>query len=169
MRPEFLGDSYDLVKRFFCETLRSLGYSVFIDPLFTGTWSGQEKTFYRFLGVETLKGVLPIVAPAALFLDPDTGLNEKRSQRHVSFNRLVTEIKKYSLVFVFDQSISRNRDKRSILEEKLEDLGKLGCPAFYYSSHANFVFASNEAERLQRLQEKLLSLGLPGFRLISNF
>jgi hypothetical protein len=42
MRPEFLGDSYDIVKRFFCETLRSLGYTVYIDPRFTGDWSGQS-------------------------------------------------------------------------------------------------------------------------------
>lgn len=45
MRPEFFGDSYDIVKRFFCETLRSLGDTVYIDPLFTGDWSGQETIF----------------------------------------------------------------------------------------------------------------------------
>jgi hypothetical protein len=42
MRPEFLGDSFDIVKRFFGETLRSLGYTVYIDPLFSGDWSGKE-------------------------------------------------------------------------------------------------------------------------------
>ncbi len=84
MRPEFLGDSYDIVKRFFCETLRSLGYMIYIDPLFTGDWSGQEATFYRFLGVEPLAGVKPASAPTALFLDPDTGVNKKGSASHVS-------------------------------------------------------------------------------------
>jgi hypothetical protein len=73
MRPEFLGDSYDVVKCFFCATLRSLGYTVYIDPLFTGIWSGQQTTFFHFLGVEPLTSETPPSSGTALFLDPDTG------------------------------------------------------------------------------------------------
>jgi hypothetical protein len=54
-----------------------LGYTVYIDPLLTGDWSGQETTFDRFLGAEPFSGGLPPSAPTALFLDPDTGVNEK--------------------------------------------------------------------------------------------
>ena len=50
MNPDFLGDSYDLVKRFFCHELTALGYVVVIDPMFTGTWNEREQDFYRLIG-----------------------------------------------------------------------------------------------------------------------
>lgn len=166
MRPEFLGDSYDVVKRFFCATLRSLGYAVYIDPLFTGTWFGQEASFYRFLGVEPLGGAIPTSLPTALFLDPDTGVNEKGGASHVAYERLVAEATDHAVVFVFDQAFSRAGEAGPKLQEKLNRLAALGCPALYYASHANFLFISREPERLQQLRSELLALGLPASRLV---
>jgi hypothetical protein len=166
MRPEFLGDSYDIVKRFFCETLRSLGYTVYIDPLFTGDWSGQETAFNRFLGVEPFAGAKAASTPTALFLAPDTGVNEKGSLSHVSYERLVEEAKKHSLVFVFDQAFSRAGDAGPKLQAKLNKLSNLGCAALYYASHAHFLFVSREPQRLHRLCYELLALGLPASRLV---
>ena len=166
MRPEFLGDSYDIVKRFFCESLRSLGYTVYIDPLFTGDWSGQETTFYRFLGVEPFSGGRPLSAPTALFLDPDTGVNENGSSAHVSFERLVLETKNHSVVFAFDQAFSRAGESGPKLHAKLNRLTELGCAALYYASHAHFLFISQERDRLDRLRGELLARGIPASRLV---
>lgn len=168
MRPEFLGDSYDIVKRFFCETLRSLGYTVYIDPLFTGDWSGQERTFYRFLGVEPYAGVKPASRVTALFLDPDTGVNEKGSSSHVSYERLVDEAKSHAVVFAFDQAFSRAGEAGPKLQAKLQKLSELGCAALYYASHAHFLFVSREREGLTQLRGELLARGLPASRLIAN-
>jgi hypothetical protein len=166
MRPEFLGDSYDIVKRFFCETLRSLGYTVYIDPQITGDWSGQETTFYRFLGVEPRAGAKSASPLTALFLDPDTGVNEKGSLSHVSYERLAAEAKSYALVFAFDQAFSRAGDAGAKLQTKLNALAELGCAALYYASHAHFLFVSRDHEHLQRLRSELVSLGLPPSRIV---
>src|SRR5438105_12911443 len=107
MHSDYLGDSYDIVKRFFCEALRRLGYTVCIDPMFTGEWSGQETAFYRFLGVEPSASTPTPSALTALFLDPDTGVNQKGSRKHASFERIVSEAQKHKIVFAFDQGFSR--------------------------------------------------------------
>jgi len=146
--------------------LRSLGYTVYIDPLFTGDWAGQETTFYRFLGVEPLTVATPASAQTALFLDPDTGVNEKGRSSHVSYGRLVVEAKTYSVVFAFDQAFSRAGEAGPKLQAKLNKLSELGCAALYYASHAHFLFVSRERERLHQLRGELLARGLPASRLV---
>ena len=70
MNPAYLGDSYDVVKRFFCESARSAGYAVYVDPMFTGDWSARQRAlFLRFLGAQELGPVVP-QSPAALLVDP---------------------------------------------------------------------------------------------------
>ena len=131
MRPEFLGDSFDIVKRFSCETLRSLGFAVYIDPMFKGGWSGQEVGFYKFLGVEPYVEAQPSRGLTALFLDPGTGVNEKGGQAHVSYDRLAAETKRHALVFSFDQAFSRAGEADPKLYAKLNALAERGCAAFY--------------------------------------
>jgi len=46
MNRKWLGDSFDIVKRFFLENLRTLGYHVVVDPMFTGEWKPCEKEEY---------------------------------------------------------------------------------------------------------------------------
>jgi len=43
VNTKYLGDSYDLVKRFFCRELKNLGYQVVADPMFTGSWTDEEQ------------------------------------------------------------------------------------------------------------------------------
>ena len=100
MNPKYLGDSYDLVKRFFCIALATLGYEVLIDAMFTGEWNGEEETFYRLIGARPL-GNSPKSRFTALFIDPDTGVREEAGERHVSFDRIVAELQNHALVFVF--------------------------------------------------------------------
>jgi hypothetical protein len=50
MNPKYLGDSYDLVKRFFISELRNLGYDVVVDPMFTGAWGQDREMFHVLVG-----------------------------------------------------------------------------------------------------------------------
>jgi hypothetical protein len=108
MNQSFLGDSYDLVKRFFCFELSALGYKVVVDPMFTGAWEGREREeFYSLIGIAIDATAPPRSGRTALFVDPDTGIKQKGSKQHVSFDRLAMEASSHALVFSFDQSFSR--------------------------------------------------------------
>ena len=166
MHPSYLGDSYDIVKRFFCEALRRLGYTVYIDPMFTGEWSGEETALYRFLGVERFTPGSACSSMTALFLDPDTGVNRKGSRHHVSYERVVSEAQRHKIVFAFDQGFSRGMAPEPQVHKKIEAITALGCLAIYYNSHARFLFVSRERSDLERLRNELVSQGLPSWRFI---
>src|SRR5438128_1582558 len=100
MNQSYLGDSYDLVKRFFCFELSTLGYKVVGDPMFTGTWRGREREFFfSLIRVAMDDAAPPHLAPTALFVDPDKGINHRGSTQHVSFDRLAQETLSHALVF----------------------------------------------------------------------
>jgi hypothetical protein len=164
MNPKYLGDSYDIVKRFFCSALATLGYEVVIDPMFTGKWNGKEETYYRLIGARPLGKSLNSRL-TALFMDPDTGVREMAGKRHVSFDRMVAELQNHKLVFVFDQSFSYQGKPEVVMREKLAAIRSRGCHAFYYDSHARFLFLSREAKNLNILLRRLRELGIPDSRL----
>ena len=168
MNPTYFGDSYDLVKRFFCAELSALGYSVAVNPMFTGTWSGAEDEFYRLIGVEHAALQGGATTRSALFLDPDTGVKENATPKHVSFHQLVAESARYSLVFSFDQSFSRKFKPAVVMREKLASIRELSCHAMYYDSHARFLFVATQEKLLHELRAHLVSLGMPKSRLLSN-
>jgi hypothetical protein len=163
----FYGDSYDIVKRFFCTEIAFLGYSVRIEPMLSGeSDETEESAFYRFIGSKPWMEGSPVAIPGALFLDPDTGVRSKDGEKHVSFKRIAEETKKFQLVFAFDQSFSRQAETKKVISEKIAELGKLDCCAMYYNSHARFLFASADRQRLCGLRDHLIELGLPAGRLI---
>jgi hypothetical protein len=166
VNPRYLGDSYDIVKRFFCEALRGLGYTVFIDPTFTSLLNEKEGSFYSFLGVKPL-GERSTDGPlTALFLDPDTGVGSRDGARHVSLSRIGRELQHYAIVFAFDQAFSRQSKPKDVMALKLSALRELGCSGFFYDSHARFLFASGDPIRLASLRRRLFDLGLPGSRFV---
>ena len=168
MNPRYLGDSFDIVKRFFCETIKGLGYEVFIDPMFTGKWGEEVSTFYRFLSIRHVRELSSGKQPSALFLDPDTGVNERGSRRHVSFDRLASELETHALVFAFDQAFSRQVDLRKVIRTKLEAMSARGCYGLYYDSHARFLFVTKEASGIVVLSQRLHNLGIPASRLVQG-
>jgi hypothetical protein len=168
MNREFLGDSYDLVKRFFCHELTLLGYFVVVDPMLTGNWNGAEHEFYRLIGLEPKAEERSSSMRTALFLDPDTGINERGGRQHVPFDRLEQEASKYELVFAFDQSFSRQAKPETVMREKLAALRARNCYAMYYNSHARFLFVASERDPLDELRVHLVSLGLPASRLLTS-
>lgn len=168
MNPTYLGDSYDLVKRFFCLELSQLGYSVDVDPMLTGDWSAeQRKAFYLLIGKNTDPQEK---SKTALFLDPDTGIKERRSAQHVSFDQIADEAKRYQVVFAFDQSFRRQAQAqvRSEVLRKLAEIRSRDCHGMYYESHARFFFVAKQRDVLEGLRRHFLCLGLPAFRLLMS-
>ncbi|HEY2323176.1 MAG TPA: hypothetical protein VGJ82_09980 [Thermoanaerobaculia bacterium] len=164
MNTKYLGDSYDLVKRFFSRELTNIGYEVVADPMFTGPWADADKS--RLLNlVQVSPERKNVVGRTALFLDPDTGIHERQSRHHVSYARIAGETESYQLVFSFDQSFSRREAPITVIRRKIEAMRALGCSAMYYDSHARFLFASR-VDAVMELREHLLSVGLPGSRLV---
>lgn len=168
MNPAFLGDSYDLVKRFFAQELRLLQYEVAVDPLFTGDWSGEEDSFLRLIGAKHRKDVTGNTDRTALFLDPDTGVKDRATRQHVSYEHLAIEANTYKLVFAFDQSFSRQGSAREAMSTKLQALTTLGLSALYYDSHARFLFASRQPQAVYELRTHLEIIGIPSRRLIAG-
>lgn len=164
MNTKYLGDSYDLVKRFFTRELTSLGYRVVADPMFTGTWTEEEKS--RFFTLVQASPEVNHAGRTALFLDPDTGVHERQSQQHVSYARIADETQKFQLVLSFDQSFSRKEAPAAVIQRKIEAMRALGCSAIYYDSHARFLFASRSDAVILELRDHLISVGLPSFRLV---
>jgi hypothetical protein len=82
LNPQWFGDSFDIVKRFFVENLNALGYHVVVDPMLTGDWNGLEHDFYHFLKAYPLTDKSG--SKSALLLDPDTGIGIKKSKQHVT-------------------------------------------------------------------------------------
>lgn len=166
MNRKYLGDSYDLVKRFFCSILTALGYEVVIDPMFTGEWgNGEQEAFYLLIGASPATTPIPNSRRTALLIDLDTGIRERGGRQHVSFDRIATEVNIHALVFVFDQSFSYQEDRHAIMREKLTAMTNRGCHCFYYDSHARFLFASLEVDALNVLLSRLREIGMPGSRL----
>ena len=91
MNPKFHGDSFDLVKRFFCGVFVEMGYELTIDPMFTGNWDENEKSFYNLIGINRNKDISKKSKLKVLFIDPDTGVNNVGGKQHVSYQRLIDE------------------------------------------------------------------------------
>ena len=166
MNPAYLGDSYDVVKRFFCDMARSAGYSVHIEPMFTGDWTSQHRAaFFRFLGTHPLGPSLP-ESPAALLVDPDTGIRRARGRAHATFDSIANRCDQFALVFVFDQSFSRGHDGNDAMTSKLISLRELGIRGVYYDSHARFLVCSRSSARVMRFRKALIEAGLPARRFV---
>jgi len=164
MNPTYFGDSYDVVKRFFCDQLSTLGYEVIAEPMFTGKWDGREAAFVRFIGTRLAAGGSQAPDRTALFLDPDTGVSIKASPSHVAISDLAARASRYALVFAFDQSFSRGRDPKQAMREKLSCLSDRGCHAMYYDSHARFLFVSASQRSIHEVRNHLVQIGMPDER-----
>ena len=130
MNPQWFGDSYDIVKRYFIENLKAIGYHVVVDPMLTGGWNGLEENFYHFLGTSPLGEASS--KKLALLIDPDTGIGKKRTKQHVTIAIIATHLQNHEVVFSFDQSFSRAGSTTEKMKEKLGWLEETGNVGFYY-------------------------------------
>lgn len=166
MNPAYLGDSSDVVKRHFCGMARSLGYAVYVDPMFTGDWTPKQRAaYFHFLGARAF-GTSLAKSPAALLLDPDTGIRTGPGPAHTIFTSIASRCDQFALVFVFDQSFSRGHTGRDALAVKLTSLRALRIRGIYYDSHARFLVCSKSSARVMRFRRALIEAGLPAERFV---
>lgn len=165
MNPEWFGDSYDVVKRFFVQALTEIGYEVFVDPMFTGNWGDKKQKFLNFIGAKCVDDFKKTENKTALFIDPDTGIGKKESSKHVTISSIIKTLDEFELVFSFDQSFSYSRSSGDQMEKKLNELLRQGGAGFFYDSHARFLFASKHIVFIDEIKNALLKLGLPNNRI----
>jgi hypothetical protein len=171
MDQKFLGESYDLVKRFWAENLSSIA-PIYADEIFVP--KEIHKAYTQVTGIPNFHA--SVAHPFAIFLDPCIGIPSpkntarKPTKKHAPLPFIKDAFKNYHPEFLicFDQSYSRNGNKESCMEEKLNALKVNGLCAFYYTSHANFLFVSESAEIASSIRKRLLDLGIPSERLKPN-
>ena len=107
-----------------------------------------------------------------IFLDPDTGIKLKPSNRadsskYIFAPELVSLCQEspQRLLLVFDQSVPRGAERKAI-EKKLAHFRDAGIHGFAYLSHACFVVLSASKSTCSTAKANLLASGLPSSRLI---
>lgn len=168
MRDIYLGDSYDIVKRFWSESLYPVA-PLFAHPRFVP--SGIRTRYTAVTSIPILDTDKLPDGPFGLLLDPHTGIPlpaespTKVSASHASLPFIVQVNEQLRPIYMicFDQSYHRRHDlkRREQLEKKREFLEGAGISSFYYDSHAPFLFMAGTAENLTAVRSRLVSLGVP--------
>lgn len=169
MLEKYLGDSYDIIKRFWHEALEPIA------PLYAHPKFIPAELQARFTTL-TLIPILDLHPKTfGLLLDPHTGIplpkedEIRTSGDYASLPFIVeTERELRPLYTVwFDQSYYRKHelDKKGQRAEKMKFLHKEGLSSFYYTPHAPFLFVTREPGVLKSIRDRLLALGIPVIRL----
>jgi hypothetical protein len=159
---EYLGDSYDLVKRFFGQVLHEVA-PLYADPTFV-----PEKIRTAFTKVTCI----PIFqedhkGDVGVLLDPTTGVPREPDARsttsHASLAYIIEAAKESTYVICFDQSYYRTKEstKKEQRANKLKFLKDQGFSSFYYASHAPFLFVARKKETLNLILKWLREAGIP--------
>ena len=184
MRMQFLGDSYDIVKRFLLQTIApGARWDAF--PMFTHAVTKDELAAYEtFLGVHVASpGVLAagedrfaILAERPhlrhVFLDPDTGIRLKPCGGSAAANYIfgpelanLCSNEPACLVVVFDQSVPRGSERQA-MARKLAYFSERGVHGFAYLSHACFVVLSASKRVCDDAYVHLVASALPVERIL---
>ncbi len=166
MNRDYLGDSYDAVKRLWQQVVSEWA-PLFADPRFIP--SDLQGEFTRLTGIPMLPDSPP--EPYSILNDPDTGIrlpgesNQAESRTHIALSRVQSQLQRSGLraVITYDQSDYRHnelkRDEQRLA--KMRFLADAGLFAFYYVSHAPFLFAFPDAESRGQLRDRLRRFGIP--------
>ncbi|MEX2138036.1 MAG: hypothetical protein WD894_02155 [Pirellulales bacterium] len=170
MKRDYLGDSYDAVKRLWRQLLADWA-PLYAEPRFL--LKDLHEDFTRLTGIPVLSDQRP--HKYSILNDPDTGIrlpgeeNQAEGRTHITVAAIVEQLRTQGprCVVTFDQSDYRNSDLKRDEQRraKLQALREGGCPAFYYGSHAPFLFAFPTIEALQQLEGRLIQAGIPADRL----
>lgn len=174
MKEQYLGDSYDAVKR--------MWKSILIQP----KWNAPLFAEQRFIDVDIqenytlLTGIemLPAINPPhqySILNDPDTGIrlpgeeNQNEGRSHISIDSIIRQlqIEQVKCVVTFDQSDYRNHDadRKSQRKIKLSTIKSCRMFGFYYVSHAPFLFSTKSDFDNLQLKKCLVDSGIPEWRL----
>jgi hypothetical protein len=171
MNHKYLGDSFDIVKRFWAENLRDLAPLV-AHPRFVP--DAIKTDFKRVVMMPVLDLNIITVKPFGLFLDPDTGIPlptapmQRDTASHAPVSFIADELKRLDALYLvcFDQSHDRacRLTKTEQRMSKSAALRTLGIASFYYVSHAPFLFGARDMGTLDSVRHKLMQVGIPAWR-----
>jgi hypothetical protein len=161
MHEKYLGDSYDLVKRFLCQTLSPIA------RLYAHWKFVSQEIQEKYTTVTTIP-ILGSERPQETFgllLDPDTGFTQGRAtSKHVSpkFMTDVNNTLRPEYIVCFDQSSRRigGHGAESQREQKMKALQAAGLSSFDYASHAPFLFAAQNGKTLDYVLQSLRTHGI---------
>ncbi len=134
MNTQHLGDAYDYVKKVILETLKEgLQKEIYVLPMFTDTFEGEELALYRNLtscdeiehrviftvqtigNIDTDEGINRPnyfenrnLDNYILFIDPDTGINDTRGRDFVNYEEIANVARDNNILVVYDQSFNRD-------------------------------------------------------------
>jgi hypothetical protein len=173
MNQKYLGDSYDIVKRFLAEGLRPIA-PLFADSRFIPEMISASYSLVTAMPILNPKGLLP-QKPFGILLDPNTGiplpsgLVQYTTVKHASLDyivRIYDELNPEYLI-CFDQSYHRKHElsKPKQKDKKRKYLLGFGLYSFYFESQAPFLFISRKPEVLDSIRKWLLSMGIPDSRI----
>ncbi len=168
MREKYLGDSFDIVKRFWVELLNPIA-DVYLDPRFVPL--DLHAALSCFTGARIWNEAEDVHRKFSLLLDPHTGipLPDARDQRVRKSHAPIQDIarlfdnRKLSFLMCYDQSVKRQAGFPRVaqLDAKRDALLSLGIHSFYYVSHAPFLFASRSATTLRKIRKRMVKTGIP--------
>lgn len=169
MLDKYLGDSYDLVKRYWADSLRDIA------PLFAHPRFVPAELRARYSKLTTIKTLEPgTERPLGILLDPDTGIplpSDPMSAASASHAPLpfiigVQEELHPEYMICFDQSVHRSPTLRKDEQRRLKMAWLMdhGLASFYYVSHAPFLFMAPQISMLQSIRDRLITLGIPESR-----
>jgi hypothetical protein len=169
MRRDYLGDSYDAVKRLWQQILSEWA-PLYAEPRFIP--KDLQEEFTRLTAIPMLQGTPS--GPYSILNDPDIGIrlpgedNQAESRQHITLPTIDRQLRAETarVVITFDQSDYRHSGLKldGQRRAKMRWLADGGVFALYYVSHAPFLFACSDANTRQQLQQRLLAFGLPNNR-----
>ena len=166
MKRQYLGDSYDAVKRLWQEILAEWA-PLHAEPRFIP--EDIQNEFTAFTRIPLLNECRPMFY--AILNDPDTGIrlpnrpNQSESRAHIELSTIREQLRNASVqcVITFDQTNHREPglSPKSQRNEKLRWLRHEGLSAFYYVSHAPFLFAFSDPKRMDKVRGLVGRIGVP--------
>jgi hypothetical protein len=175
MRKKYMGDSFDIVKRFWAQWLRAIA-PLLAHPRFVPV--DIKPQFENMVGIRVLGSKETPVDPFGLFFDPNTGVplpsavRQTPTASHAPLAFIESECSRLKPTYAicFDQSHDRapgmsRADQRA---KKRADLRSRNLASFYYVSHAPFLFAASDKVVLEALYRRLIESGIPEWRFESE-
>jgi len=168
MQEQYLGDSFDILKRFWVDLLSPaatmLAHARFIPE-------DLRPRFTQLTGSPIYDPSDTMTSAYSLLLDPHTGIplpdavNQDLRVSHapIDFIASLFDDPHLSFVVCYDQTALRKADLSLAdqLDAKRTQLLTHGILSFYYMSHAPFLFASRSRETLNSIRECMIDAGIP--------
>jgi hypothetical protein len=170
VKRKYLGDSYDAVKRLWQEIFATWA-PLHADPRFIPADIRNE--FTTLTRIPLLGERRPTVY--SILNDPDTGIrlpdraNQSEGSSHITLSTICNQLADSAVrcVITFDQSNHREPGLTAEGQRnaKLQWLNRKNLSAFYYVSHAPFLFAFSKLALLKSATDLLKHAGIPDRRI----